>query len=450
MSGEQYDQGNNFSFVILSPSDISEWIASYEVSISVEELTKPTPQTVEVVYTLLLELYKNITTEDQENTKIKMLEHQEHQELYGDIFYVHILFHHMSRMAALANAPITFQDLTRPEPKRTIRIISGLINLVKFRQSQMPDVLDLKAANEESFERRERAAWERAQAEGKLKDYRKERAIEQPEVDQLREKVAAVKNELPGLQKAYQKATEARTALKKEQFGLVQRVQKLNDMIIAKSERNEDLRARLVEDPELLQKNIRDLSESLSNARSALVAEETKARDLKTRIDWLGSLETDVALSTEASKIVEAERAKWQEAQQALNKIELELNKRVIEHREMSTKRDHLSRQLEHTTEKYTRAQRHGEDSRQQAEQTVQQLREAYDAGLRERSETSDRAEEVRRMIAEVEAQVIEYVAREERQLNEMIATYSALRDRTDQFIETLNKKLNLQVAGRK
>lgn len=37
---------------------------------------------------------------------------------------------------------------------------------------------------------------------------------------------------------------------------------------------------------------------------------------------------------------------------------------------------------------------------------TVQQLREAYDAGLKERSETSDRAEEVRRAIAEVEAQV--------------------------------------------
>ncbi|KAG8682601.1 kinetochore-associated Ndc80 complex subunit nuf2 [Ceratobasidium sp. 395] len=338
-------------------------------------------------------------------------------------------------MASLANVHINFQDLTHPEPKRTIRIISGLINLVKFRQSQMPDVLDLKAANEESFERREKAAWERAQAEGKLKDYKKERAIEQPEVDQLREKVTAIKNELPGLQKLYQKATEARTALKKEQFGLVQRVQKLNDMIIAKSERNEDLRARLVEDPELLQKNIRDLSESLSNARSVLAAEETKARDLKTRIDWLGSVETDVALSVEASKIVEAERTKWQEAQQALNKIELELNKQVIEHRETSTKRDHLQRQLEHAGEKYARNQRHGDDARQQAEQTLIQLREAYEDGLRERSETSDRAEEVRRTIAEVEAQVIEYVAREERQLNEMIATYSTLRDRTGVYI---------------
>lgn len=63
-------------------------------------------------------------------------------------------------------------------------------------------------------------------------------------------------------------------------------------MIIAKSERNEDLRARLVEDPELLQKNIKDLSDSLNNARSMLAAEETKARDLKTRFDWLGSVET--------------------------------------------------------------------------------------------------------------------------------------------------------------
>lgn len=63
-------------------------------------------------------------------------------------------------------------------------------------------------------------------------------------------------------------------------------------MIIAKSERNEDLRARLVEDPELLQKNIKDLSDSLNNARTMLAAEETKARDLKTRFDWLGSVET--------------------------------------------------------------------------------------------------------------------------------------------------------------
>lgn len=92
MSGEQHDQGHNFSFVILSPQDISEWIAGYEVTVSLEELSRPTAQTVEVVYTLLIELYKNITTEDQENMKVKMLEHQEnHVRLFsvvcvGDLF----------------------------------------------------------------------------------------------------------------------------------------------------------------------------------------------------------------------------------------------------------------------------------------------------------------------------------------------------------------------------
>lgn len=40
------------------------------------------------------------------------------------------------------------------------------------------------------------------------------------------------------------------------------------------------------------------------------------------------------------SKTVVLERGRWQDAEQALNKIELELNKRAIEHREMSTKRD--------------------------------------------------------------------------------------------------------------
>ncbi|GAB1517974.1 hypothetical protein RhiTH_001030 [Rhizoctonia solani] len=465
MSGDPYDQpGSNFSFVILSPQDISEWIASYDVSISVEELAKPTPQTVEMVYTVLIELYKNISTEDQENTKLRMLEHQENQvsividsgygeltvtqELYGDIFYFHILYHHLTRMAEIANVSLTFQDLTRPEPRRTIRIISGLINLVKFRQSQMPEVTDLKTTSEQSFERRERAKWERAQAEGRLKEYKDERASEQPEVDQLRDRILEVKNELPGLQKGYQKANEARTALKKEQLALVQRVQKLNEMIIAKSERNDELRARLVDDPELFQKNIREATESLNNIRQLVATEEAKSRDLKTRLDWLGSVETDVALATEVSKTVVAERARWTEADKALREIELDLNKRVIDHREMSTKRDHLSRQLEHTTEKYTRAQRHGEESRVQAEATAQQLREAYDQGLKERSATSEKAEEVRRMVAEVEAQIIGYVAEEERLLNEMITTYSTFRDRTEHYIDNLTKRLSLRTAG--
>ncbi|KAJ1309505.1 hypothetical protein OPQ81_006280 [Rhizoctonia solani] len=449
MSGEQYDQvGNNFSFVILSPQDISEWIASYEVSVSIEELTRPTPQTAETVYTLLIELYKNITTDDQENTKLKMLEQQENQELYSDIFYYHILYHNLTRMAQIANVSITFQDLTRPDPKRTIRIISGLINLVKFRQSQMPDVLELKAANEESFERRDQAAWKKAQAEGRLKDYKAERAAEQPEVDRLKERIAAIKEELPGLQKGYQKANEARTALKKEQLALVQRVQKLNEMIIAKSERNDELRARLVDDPELFQKNIREATESLNNIRQVVATEEAKSRDLKTRLDWLGSVETDVALATEVSKTVVAERTRLAEAEKALREIELELNKRVIDHREMSTKRDHLSRQLEHATEKYTRAHRHGEESRLQAEATAQQLREAYDQGLKERSATSDKAEEVRRMVAEVEAQIIEYVAHEERLLNDMITAYSTFRDRTENYIDNLTKRLSLKTVA--
>ncbi|CAE6497329.1 unnamed protein product [Rhizoctonia solani] len=448
MSGDPYDQaGSNFSFVILSPHDISEWIASYEVSVSVEELTKPTPQTVEVVYTLLIELYKNITTEDQENTKIKMLEQQENQELYGDIFYYHILYHHLSRMSEIANVSITFQDITRPDPRRTIRIISGFINLVKFRQSQMPDVIDLKNATEESFERRDRAAWEKAQSEGRLKEYKQERAAEQPEVDQLKERIAAIKNELPGLQKAYQRANETRTALKKEQLALVQRVQKLNEMIIAKSERNDELRVRLVEDPEQFQKNIRDATEALNNIRQLVATEEAKSRDLKTRLDWLGAVETDVALATEVSKTVVAERARWAEADKALREIELDLNKRTIDHREMTTKQDHLSRQLDHAMEKYTRAQRHGEESRLQAEATAQQLREAYDQGLKERSATSDKAEEVRRMVAEVEAQIIEYVAKEERLLNEILSAYSIFRDRTEHYIDNLTKRLSLKTV---
>ncbi|KAF8710839.1 Nuf2 family, partial [Rhizoctonia solani] len=444
MSGDPYDQpGSNFSFVILSPQDISEWIASYDVSISVEELAKPTPQTVEMVYTVLIELYKNISTEDQENTKLRMLEHQENQvSVVIDSGYGN------TRMAEIANVSLTFQDLTRPEPRRTIRIISGLINLVKFRQSQMPEVTDLKTTSEQSFERRERAKWERAQAEGRLKEYKDERAAEQPEVDQLRDRILEIKNELPGLQKGYQKANEARTALKKEQLALVQRVQKLNEMIIAKSERNDELRARLVDDPELFQKNIREATESLNNIRQLVATEEAKSRDLKTRLDWLGSVETDVALATEVSKTVVAERARWTEADKALREIELDLNKRVIDHREMSTKRDHLSRQLEHTTEKYTRAQRHGEESRIQAEATAQQLREAYDQGLKERSATSEKAEEVRRMVAEVEAQIIGYVAEEERLLNEMITTYSTFRDRTEHYIDNLTKRLSLRTAG--
>lgn len=36
----------------------------------------------------------------------------------------------------------------------------------------------------------------------------------------------------------------------------------------------------------------------------------------------------------------------------------------------------------------------------------MQQLREAYEAGLEQRSAMSDQAEEVRRQVAEVEAQV--------------------------------------------
>ncbi|ELU45054.1 Nuf2 domain-containing protein [Rhizoctonia solani AG-1 IA] len=427
MSGDPYDQpGSNFSFVILSPQDISEWIASYDVSISVEELAKPTPQTVEMVYTVLIELYKNISTEDQENTKLRMLEHQENQvsividsgygeltvtqELYGDIFYFHILYHHLFVAPFLRGylqlTPWLEQypnggnsqriaHFPRPHSSRTAP------------QSQMPEVTDLKTTSEQSFERRERAKWERAQAEGRLKEYKDERASEQPEVDQLRDRILEVKNELPGLQKGYQKANEARTALKKEQL------QKLNEMIIAKSERNDELRARLVDDPELFQKNIREATESLNNIRQLVATEEAKSRDLKTRLDWLGSVET-VSGWVECRVVEGTERARWTEADKALREIELDLNKRVIDHREMSTKRDvgpypftcHLSRQLEHTTEKYTRAQRHGEESRIQAEATAQQLREAYDQGLKERSATSEKAEEVRRMVAEVEAQV--------------------------------------------
>jgi len=109
---------------------------------------------------------------------------------------------------------------------------------------------------------------------------------------------------------------------------------------------------------------------------------------------------------------------------------------------------EHLAKQLANAREKIDRAQQHIEDKRIANQQAIDRLEKEYQNMAIERRDTDKHNEELRAEADEIERKMADHLKRSEAELGELLAEYWALRNRTSAYMETIAKKLGMQVTS--
>ena len=85
-------------------------------------------------------------------------------------------------------------------------------------------------------------------------------------------------------------------------------------------------RSRLVQSPDRIKKHINEMSYQVSNDKATLASFQRKGRELTSRLEIIGSLETDLKGLIDLSKGIEHQRSRVEEAKRALLALRAKLD----------------------------------------------------------------------------------------------------------------------------
>ncbi|KIJ17229.1 hypothetical protein PAXINDRAFT_112080 [Paxillus involutus ATCC 200175] len=428
-------------------SALSEW----GLSVSNEQLLRPSSDFVTGVYAACLEQVTSISPNvlhESVQSALASLE-DSNPDLYAASISHNFMLYHLTRFANAARImDFSAKDLYLPDPERTRFILSAFINFVKFAEQCAPFISNLRDQSTTVIEEREHLAQELAALQHKLNTLKAQRAKDEPKCEELRAENAAITAHLVATKETTQGVVKDIEALKIEKANVILKKENINSDTALLMDNIQRTRARIVQSPERIKRNITTMGTTAIEDKKALSIQEAKARDLQAKITVLTNIEKDVRGCIEQLQTIEKEVQLLEGAQKELADVKDSLDYKTIERSELQMKKERVYRQLANAHEKLERAQRHAEEKRQASQQTIDRLQREYERMDIERRDNDKQVEELREEADEIEAKMAEHLKKSEAELDDLLAEYWKLRHETEVYMETLANKLNMSVTA--
>ncbi|KIK24910.1 hypothetical protein PISMIDRAFT_97675 [Pisolithus microcarpus 441] len=426
---------------------LSEW----GLSVSTEQLVRPSADFVMGVYSACLEQVTSISSNALQEPIQSALDSMEdsNPDLYAASISHNFLLYHLTRFANAARImDFSSKDLCHPDPERTRFILSAFINFVKFVEQCTPFTGSLRDKSVTVTEEREQVARELATIQHTLTALKTQRAKDEPKCEELRTENAAITAHLMVTKETTQKVVKEIEALKVEKASVLSKKDNINADTALLLDTISRTRSRIVQSPERIKRNITTMGAAAIEDKKAIAQHEAKARDLQAKISALSTIEKDLRACVEQLQTTEKEVQLLEAAQKELADVKDSMDYKKIERSELQMKKERVYRQLANAQEKLERAQRHAEEKRHASQQTIERLQREYEQMDVERRENDKQVEELRKEADEIETKMAEHLRKSEVELNELLAEYWKLRHETEVYMETLANKLNMNVTS--
>jgi kinetochore protein Nuf2 len=197
-------------------------------------------------------------------------------------------------MLACGISDFTLNDISRPDPKRTRRNLSAIINFAKFREERLANYQSLIAETDALNEHKNALEDENEELALRLHTIRKARESDAPVV-------AAIDQEVAGLAEEINTLNHTQAELQKEIRSLKDMATETADKIASevfsvqtKQSECGKLRSQIVQSPERIKREIVEMGQVLDQEKNNVVLGEKKNKELMARLDALTTAETEV------------------------------------------------------------------------------------------------------------------------------------------------------------
>ncbi|TIC20046.1 hypothetical protein E3Q13_00797 [Wallemia mellicola] len=402
----------------------------FNLRITADDINRPTPQVVQMIYAACLDFFMGLRPEALEGPKNLLLERMEYPELFSDAVPLMMFHQHVTNLTKIAQVDFfSLQDLTRPDPARTRKILSALVNFAKFKHERQSTVDAVAAKSDKLKERRDklRADNERLRTEtNKLRD---QRAQDEPQAKQARLEIEQSLSELSKLKQHQTVLATEIDKLKNHKAELNKAITHYQSLLHNAQQVGQASSARLVQSPERQKRAISDMGEELAAERQAEQQLEKRTRDLKIRLEYMDNFKTDIQACISILEVIEVEQNKVDTSFRQSAELRDQIDQNQKDHNDLDVKFQQLSKQVDNAKERLERTQRMATEKREAIRAQMAAFRSEHEAISTERSERRKEYEQKLERNSKLEQDIRELELSHEQEINLLQSSWVTLEE---------------------
>ncbi|XP_046860691.1 kinetochore protein Nuf2-like [Xenia sp. Carnegie-2017] len=347
------------SYPILSYEEaISSLRQMFDLNVCEEELRRPTSQFVKKLMLDLATTSLGISREQMMQPPFKLVSMLPYPDILEEgasfIYYTLIVqrFLHSCLVKDFSK-----NDLTDPKPKRTLNIISAVVNYEKFKGTQNQH-FDRVTEKKESVAEQKRLLQERnKELKGKIAKIKAARSVDEEKIQQVQPIVEDLKKEVNDLNIKQASDVKYTQQLKTEIAEQTSSQAELKVLIANNVEESEKLKAKIVTSPEKFLGELDRMSTAIETCK-LVIEEKSRILHEKKFEESLNVVEDNSCTADRVISSVQDEFAKLQNRQKKYQEIldEAAINNEQLEH--INFEQKNAKRQLTMMIEKKDRMER--------------------------------------------------------------------------------------------
>lgn len=420
----------------------------FQVPFSDEQLRKPTAEGIRAVFEQFLEMIVGTSREELSQPVFGAADVFSYPELHEESVAVLSFHRGMHKLFNAAGIPdFCISDYAKPEFPRLRRLLSGLINLTKFREERLLHFQNLNNNSDALVERKNALEQEVASYQAQIEAHNVKVEAEAPKVQQLEEENVSLANELQGLhQRQASLQAEIRT-LKTQGNDLSERSASLKVKALHEEQEVAKHQSLVVSSPERVRKEIEEQQDQLEYDREQVASMERRTRELQSRVSGLETTEAEVKKVVLVMEECEREMERSKEQQQIVRDRKQAISIAESDLRRLENQENYLRRQLQSAEDRVVRIQKQMAERDSDVQSTYQRLQEDRSAAERERQAVEARLAQNEALIVSTNQKKIQLSNEFERDMETASTMYRKLEDQVVKYHRQLFASMQLARA---
>jgi len=300
----------------------------------------------------------------------------------------------------------TFSDLYRPTRPRLVKILSYIINFIRFRESQTGVIDEHYNSSERAKNVIEQLYHSNQEKAGQLEEMQQNRKNVEQAIQDKERRNQELKTRLLELKKSQERVTEKLERVKSEQGRLKALLEDRSLAVMNARQDASKLRPYTEQSPAVLEQSLRDLNANLNADRNEIDRLDKRARALQTSCDTFTLLTNDITSLTRILTDLQNELQKEEEEAQTAQQNRDALGEKSNSVRDVERQEKMLRNKLESWQSRTEKLRQDAEAKASKAREKMESLRVVHEGLAAERRERGEEVEMRRVRIEQTEKKV--------------------------------------------
>ncbi|TIA89448.1 hypothetical protein E3P99_02075 [Wallemia hederae] len=402
----------------------------FNLRITAEDINKPTPQVVQMIYAACLDFFMGLRPDALEAPKNLLLSKMPFPELFSDSVPLMMFHQHVTNLTKIAQVDFfTLQDLTRPDATRTRKILSALVNFAKFKHERQATVDAIATKSDKLKERRDKLLADNEKLRSEANKLRDQRAQDEPQTKQARLDIEQSLAELGKLKQHQTILANELEKLKAHKTELNKAIAHYQSLLHNAQQIGQASSARVVQSPDRQRKAIHDMGDELSAKRQEETQLEKRTKDLKVRLEYMDNFKSDIQACIAILQNIDSEQIKVDESYRHSADLRDQIDQRQKDHNDLNVKLTQLSMQVDNAKERLERTQRNANERREATRLEMATYRAKHEVISAERSERRKEYDEKLERNSKLEQEIRDLEMTSEQDINTLQSLWLTLEE---------------------